>query len=107
MQRGLVVGYTNQIMLHDCKFIINRAGQARVRAEKRKNVHAFISGYVSFQGGMGTTAADSRGLPATVQYNPYKFDNFVCTNLTEKPSELCGAECVIVRPSRISAAYTY
>jgi len=34
------------VVLYDCKFIVSEAGQKRVREEGKKNVHAFIEGYV-------------------------------------------------------------
>ena len=56
----------------DCRFLVGKAGQARVRREGKKNVHAGVSGYMKF------------GLPwwignttCFVMYNPYKHDTFI------------------------------
>ena len=45
-QGGIVQCHTDNIVLRDCKFIVSKAGQKRVRDEKRKNVHAYVEGYV-------------------------------------------------------------
>jgi len=45
-QGGLVRCHTNNVVLHLCKFIVSKAGQKRVRNDKRKNVHAYIEGIV-------------------------------------------------------------
>lgn len=106
MQDRLVVGYTNQIMLHDCKCLVNTKGQEKVRSSGRKNVHAYIKGFVAKTGGMGTTAADKRGLPAIISYNPYENKKFVCKNLTNKPFDVNGAMTIIISKNGVSAAYT-
>jgi hypothetical protein len=106
MQGGLVVGHTSQFMLRKCSFIVRPAGRKRVLETKRKNVHAFVFGFVAMEGGMGTTAADARGLPAKITYNPYKFDSFVCENLTQEPYRVITASVTVFRPEGVSAAYT-
>ena len=45
-QGGIVQCHATNVVLNDCKFIVNEAGQARVRREGKKYVHAFIEGYV-------------------------------------------------------------
>ena len=45
-QAGKVIDHTKQIMLKDCKYLVGQAGRERVLQEKRKNVHAGVSGYV-------------------------------------------------------------
>ena len=45
-QGSLVRCHADQVTLSDCQFIVSKAGQRRVRDERRKNVHAFIEGYV-------------------------------------------------------------
>ena len=74
-QSGRVVEHTKNIMLKDCRFLVSEAGRKRVLREKKKNVHAGISGYV----------VDS--IPDIVYescthlaYNPYKYKGFVAIN---------------------------
>jgi len=71
-QDGLVKAHTNLIKLFDCEFIVNQKGREKVIKEKRKNVHAFIKGYLSelfdsmLNAGHGTE----------ITYNPYKNEFF-------------------------------
>ena len=73
--------HTNLLTLHNCKFAVQPAGRARVLKEKKKNVHAFIRGFVL--GNKYDLAADSthtnhRMLHAKqAMYNPYYFSTFV------------------------------
>ena len=73
-QSGRVVDHTNEILLKDCRFMVSQAGRERVLRDKRKNVHAGVSGYVvdSFQG-----VEVGRGQRLTTTYNPYKYKTFV------------------------------
>ena len=67
-QNGLVVGYCSFICLKNCRFIVNQKGRDKVLKEKRKNVHAYIDGFLT------------KELPATkakVFYNPYKCKYFI------------------------------
>tara|TARA_Y100000592_G_scaffold21312_1_gene32860 strand:+ start:9129 stop:9590 length:462 start_codon:yes stop_codon:yes gene_type:complete len=78
---GRVWFHTNLLTLHNCKFAVQPAGRARVLKEKKKNVHAFIRGFVL--GNKYDLAADSthtnhRMLHAQqAMYNPYYFSTFV------------------------------
>lgn len=68
-QDGLVRCHTDNIVLNDCTFIVSKAGQKRVRDEKKKNVHAFIEGMVA------DPSETLNFLPFTweeLYYNPYK-----------------------------------
>ncbi|MCG9692017.1 hypothetical protein L1D55_09685 [Vibrio sp. Isolate22] len=41
---GKVIGYSSSVSLIDCEFVVNEKGQARVKREQSKLVHAFIRG---------------------------------------------------------------
>ena len=77
-QGGIVRCHATNVVLKDCKFIVSEAGRQRVREEGRKNVHAFIEGYV----------VDARkslelldfGWDA-VYYNPYEVDHWVLSSV--------------------------
>ena len=71
-ERGswIVRGYSSNIILKDAKFKVSQAGRARVLREKRKNVHAFVEGFVS---------EASIETPTRISYNPYKFAHFYTT----------------------------
>ena len=45
-QDGLVRCHADNVTLFNVEFIVSKAGQRRVRDEKKKNVHAFVEGFV-------------------------------------------------------------
>jgi len=85
-QDGLIVKHTKEVSLKDARFLVGQTGRKRVLKEKRKNVHAGISGYL-----MGfreshkdinvprSPAAAFFPNSAQVVYNPYKYNTFVKT----------------------------
>ena len=73
-QAGKVIGHPRFIWLRDARFLVGKAGQARVRAEGRKNVHAGISGVNLFHDDA------YEGEAVLVTYNPYQNDTFVMVN---------------------------
>lgn len=109
-QGNLVVAHTDALTLRDVKFVVSKAGQQRVIREKRKNVHAFVKGFVAPIGVMGTSAVyaedKERQLPARIKYNPYLGIGFYCDNLTQQPFEVHTAMGVIINKKGVSAAYT-
>lgn len=67
-QKGIVYGYCNRIMLQQCRFVVSEAGRNRVLREQRKNVHAYITGYlVPFASDEVFVEKED----ASVTYNPY------------------------------------
>ena len=74
-QRGKVLLHTDYITLKDCNFVVNEKGRQKVLETKRKNVHAFIRGYLIHP---SKTAFHKEGVEFTViTYNPYHNDNFL------------------------------
>jgi hypothetical protein len=89
---GTPVAHFDSVVLHKVKFVVQPAGREKVRATKRKNVHAFVRGVLvtgqfldSYPviGGL-LDAEISRIMldPSMIEvtYNPYKFDSFVNKN---------------------------
>lgn len=74
-QSGIVVCHVRNIVLRDVKFQVGKKGRERVRQEKRKNVHAFITGTVIDPG----EAWKNRLYFAWTEvcYNPYKVDHWM------------------------------
>ena len=76
-QGNKVKCHATNVVLKDCKFIVSEAGQRRVRNEKKKNVHAFIEGFV-------VDARRSLELLdfgwSSIYYNPYSTDHWQLTN---------------------------
>jgi hypothetical protein len=68
-QNGLVVGHTDSIELRDVTFKVSEAGRQRVLKERKKNVHAFVTGYL-YDG------KEERNYDISIVYNPYKYDSF-------------------------------
>jgi hypothetical protein len=66
---GLVDQYANKVILENVNFRISKAGQLRVKKEKRKNVHAFVIGDIITE-----IPNDIKLFRAT--YNPYRDDGF-------------------------------
>lgn len=66
---GYVVAHVDSITLDGVLFKVNEAGRQRVLREKKKNVHAFVTGTVT-----GVNAPPRGAVP--VSYNPYKGASF-------------------------------
>ena len=68
VKQGIVRFHTSEIVLTNARFVVNEVGRQRVLREQRKNVHAYVVGYiyppVSFIG-------------EEVYYNPYTCSNFM------------------------------
>ena len=81
-QAGKVIGHPEYVVLKDARFLVGKAGQARVRAEGRKNVHAGVSGLnITEMSPIGAVRPISVNAYSddwrTVTYNPYRHDSFV------------------------------
>tara|TARA_R110000824_G_scaffold390595_1_gene587123 strand:- start:150 stop:524 length:375 start_codon:yes stop_codon:yes gene_type:complete len=70
-QDGRIAEHTNHIMLRDARFLVGQAGRKKVLEEKRKNVHAGISGYIVDR------VPNVPDFCTTVSYNPYKNETFI------------------------------
>ena len=77
-----VSGHAHEVLLSDCTFVVNAGGQQRVRAQRRKNVHAFIVGRLvgartSFDWKTPTVLWPAAwDEPAVLRYDPYLNDCF-------------------------------
>ena len=88
--KGIVVAHARNVKVIDAKFVVQPAGRAKVLREKKKNVHAFVEGFVvdareadHFVDGEKTDQDIENGLSdwnESVYYNPYKCDGFTNTN---------------------------
>ena len=75
-QAGKVIAHPEVIRLRDVRFLVGKAGQAKVRAEGRKNVHAGVSG-INVTDSFQKEYVPEDGSWVLVSYNPYKNDTFV------------------------------
>tara|TARA_R110000851_G_scaffold2316_5_gene9103 strand:- start:28 stop:531 length:504 start_codon:yes stop_codon:yes gene_type:complete len=87
-QGGLVRCHADSVTLQNVKFIVSKAGQRRVRDEKKKNVHAFVEGYVAdtrkadkYVDGEWSDEEIENGFSnwMCAYYNPYECDGFMNT----------------------------
>ena len=85
--KGRVVSYADKVLIEDAKFVVQPAGNAKVRRDKKKNVHAFVRGTLThlIQDEINAfsmrdnawLSALNRGETRQVKYNPYKYEQFV------------------------------
>ena len=73
--KGLVIGHARKIDLVDCKLVVQPGGNKRVRKEMKKNVHAYIAGFLAAGEDMERAKKDS--MKSTVTYNPYRHKSFM------------------------------
>jgi len=87
-QDGLVRCHADNVTLSNVKFIVSKAGQRRVRDEKKKNVHAFVEGFVvdtrkadKYVDGEWSDDEIENGFThwQCAYYNPYECDGFMNT----------------------------
>lgn len=76
VRKGLVIAHANELRLERCLFKVSQAGRNRVLAEKRKNVHAGVVGYVN-------PGLDCTDCTTMVSYNPYKAGHFFIKTTNE------------------------
>lgn len=74
-QHGLVKAHIpagEPVAMWDCYFHVDVKGRERVVKEQRKNVHAFVKGFLQH-----ICHLDTNGKEVEVTYNPYKYETFV------------------------------
>ena len=99
-QSGRVIGHTDYIQVKDPQFVVSQKGNERVRREKKKNVHAFVRGYVENR--LPVFPSKMR----FVTYNPYKNSSFVVRNTNDSicSSPYAALEVVNQKP-RVEALW--
>ena len=75
-QDGLIKLHTDHICLFDCQFRVGKKGREKVLREKRKNVHAGVSGYIDSKP-EHQEWAQRHPNAKSVTYNPYEYETFV------------------------------
>lgn len=79
-QAGRVVAHADALTLTRCRFRVSPAGRAKVLRERKKNVHAGVSGYLATDQSLGAFVRDPRWIQwpsALVRYNPYQSPYFM------------------------------
>ncbi len=72
-RNGKVVDHVDCFALENVEWVVQPGGRARVRRDKRKNVHAFARGYQLHHVDLDVTRLSTD----RVTYNPYKHSTFV------------------------------
>jgi hypothetical protein len=83
-QDGLVKAHVHELSMFDCSFRVNQKGREKVLEEKRKNVHAGISGYIDFPWDKEDISREG-STAKLAMYNPYKYECFVRVDNDKKP----------------------
>jgi len=73
-QGGIVRCHVDNIVLNHATFVVSVKGRDRVRIEKKKNVHAYVKGYVA----NANAVRHMLWFPwEEIYYNPYTCDHFM------------------------------
>lgn len=78
------VRHARSLILNEVNLVVQPAGRERVLRERRKNVHAFVRGSLTYVRALDETDdgditpgnMDRQGY-RRISYNPYKYDSFV------------------------------
>jgi len=76
--KGRVIAHRQQVLLNDATFKVSEAGRQRVIRERRKNVHAGVSGTWFDDDDVqhaGNVFVNING--SAIMYNPYRYSTFV------------------------------
>ena len=85
--KGKLLFYVESIKIKNAKFIVQKAGNKRVKVEKQKNVHAFVVGEIDSINRNYHIRKYKKG-----NYCPYKYSFFV----DENSNKLERADVVIL-----------
>ena len=80
--KGKVIKHTLSVCLENVQWVVQPAGNARVRREGRKNVHAFARGTL-IDPNTYWDVPDDTTLKVGVRYNPYLNTSFVTKTIGE------------------------
>ncbi len=76
-RKGRVVAHSTTVLLEGCKFKVSEAGRQRVLREKRKNVHAGVTGTWINADRVESCYEFLSMVGRQVSYNPYKYSSFI------------------------------
>ena len=82
--KSKVILHADYVKLGDVEFRVRKGGKEKVRAEKQKNVHAFVIGNLMDYCEYPCENIPTEPTDKIVTYNPYKYDSFVYKQ-TEEP----------------------
>jgi hypothetical protein len=94
---GRVIRHAPFCQIANPTFVVRPAGREKVRKEKRKNVHAFVRGYLV----PPSVLVLRTGTTIPVTYNPYKNDTFINRDTGEVVTEGKMAMLTTTREVRV------
>ena len=90
---GLVASHPLEALILDASFVVQPAGNRKVRKDKKKHVHAYVRGR-SFSEHLPNTLEDNGDGWQRITYNPYKHTTFV---LAEGEIPVSTAKTVVLK----------
>jgi len=97
-RKGLVIAHRDVVVLENCKFKVSEAGRQRVLREKRKNVHAGVTGEWTESVRDNADFEHLSIMGRQVTYNPYKYASFVI-KVPEQPIGFADVVAMKVMPT--------
>ena len=95
---GRVILHTARVHIRNPQFVVRQGGRQRVLKERKKNVHAFVRGDITFFSDKDCPTLDNVG------YNPYKYDSFI--KLIDKtPVRKAKRAYLMMKPTLIEPVY--
>lgn len=82
-KRGATVAHADSLLLTNVRFVVQPAGRERVLREGKKNVHAYVRGYIQKRNLEGEAPIEDPTHYRRVTYNPFKYDSFVYADTGE------------------------
>lgn len=104
-QKGLVVAHSDFLYLKNVRMFVNEAGRQLVLRTKKKNVHAYVQGFIC---DISKTPFRKK-FPVKkwwtpIEYNPYKFEKFSHVHsMTGKVTGVDGAAYLALLDKNIYA----
>lgn len=77
---GLTISHNENILIKDAKFVVQPGGRDKVRATRKKTVHAGVRGEVITDPFEAANLLNQIDRNKTAYYNPYTTDHFVGAN---------------------------
>jgi len=77
-QDGKVLVHAGYVILRNVEFKVQPAGRQKVLDEQKKNVHAYVKGYLISARESNRITEDIEWTCDVVSYNPYKHPYFTC-----------------------------
>ena len=90
--------------MQNVNFAVQPAGQAKVRREGRKNVHAFVRGRIVRAPEHHFVETFKEKCTQEAIYNPYKFDTFVTQAWSPNPCAIKRANLVTFSQGKVYAS---